>query len=231
MSRLGRLKETRTERWLREGRGRGECWGHGAGERGGSGPWSEPSSLPAVSGRPRGTAGPPCGWPGARADCPPGPQGIPRAPSPDEECFFDLLSKFQSSRMDDQRCPLEDGQPAAAEATATPALEGRVGESAPTPLQAPRVGRASCKVPPVTGSPGLQSSVTCHPPVPRDTPGRAGNRRGRLGSLHSPLPVGVPAGLTESSRGLGSAEALLGAPGRGPCLPGLTSGALQPSPR
>ena len=135
MSRLGRLKETRTERWLREGRGRGECWGHGAGERGGSGPWSEPSSLPAVSGRPRGTAGPPCGWPGARADCPPGPQGIPRAPSPDEECFFDLLSKFQSSRMDDQRCPLEDGQPAAAEATATPALEGRVGESAPTPLQ------------------------------------------------------------------------------------------------
>ena len=97
-----------------------------------------------MSGGPRGTAGPPCGWPGASADCPPGPQSIPRAPSSDEECFFDLLSKFQSSRMDDQRCPLEDGQPAAAEATATPTLEGRVGESAPTPLQAPRVEPLSC---------------------------------------------------------------------------------------
>ncbi|KAM9720375.1 G-protein-signaling modulator 1 isoform 2-T2 [Dama dama] len=30
--------------------------------------------------------------------------------------------------MDDQRCPLEDGQPAAAEATATPTLEGRVAQ-------------------------------------------------------------------------------------------------------
>ncbi|XP_058528362.1 G-protein-signaling modulator 1 isoform X3 [Ochotona princeps] len=48
---------------------------------------------------------------------------IPRAPSADEECFFDLLSKFQSSRMDDQRCPLEEGQ--AAEATAAPATEER----------------------------------------------------------------------------------------------------------
>uniref|UniRef100_A0A3B1JLH9 Uncharacterized protein n=1 Tax=Astyanax mexicanus TaxID=7994 RepID=A0A3B1JLH9_ASTMX len=27
----------------------------------------------------------------------------------DEDCFFDLLSKFQSSRMDDQRCHLDDG--------------------------------------------------------------------------------------------------------------------------
>ncbi|XP_045323861.1 G-protein-signaling modulator 1 isoform X2 [Leopardus geoffroyi] len=51
---------------------------------------------------------------------------IPRAPSSDEECFFDLLSKFQSSRMDDQRCPLEEGQPGAAEATAAPSLEERV---------------------------------------------------------------------------------------------------------
>ncbi|KFV98178.1 G-protein-signaling modulator 1, partial [Fulmarus glacialis] len=32
-------------------------------------------------------------------------QKISRTPS-DEECFFDLLSKFQSNRMDDQRCPL-----------------------------------------------------------------------------------------------------------------------------
>ncbi|XP_055988914.1 G-protein-signaling modulator 1 isoform X1 [Sorex fumeus] len=53
---------------------------------------------------------------------------IPRAPSSDEECFFDLLSKFQSSRMDDQRCPLEDGQPGAAEATAAPVLEERMAQ-------------------------------------------------------------------------------------------------------
>lgn len=192
MSCLGRLRETQTERRLREGRGGGErCWGHGAGKRGGSGPWSESSSPPAVSGGPRGTAGPPCGWPGANTDCPPGPQSIPRAPSSDEECFFDLLSKFQSSRMDDQRCPLEDGQPAAAEATATPTLEGRVGESAPTLLQAPRAGQASCKAPHVTGSPRLQSFETCHPPVPWNSPGRVGSGRGRLGSAFSP-PWGGP---------------------------------------
>lgn len=53
-------------------------------------------------------------------------QCIPRAPSADEECFFDLLSKFQSSRMDDQRCPLEEGQ--TAEATAAPATEERGGK-------------------------------------------------------------------------------------------------------
>uniref|UniRef100_A0A8C9DNA6 G-protein-signaling modulator 1 n=1 Tax=Prolemur simus TaxID=1328070 RepID=A0A8C9DNA6_PROSS len=41
---------------------------------------------------------------------------IPRAPSAGEECFFDLLSRFQSSRMDDQRCPLDEGQAGAAEA-------------------------------------------------------------------------------------------------------------------
>ena len=51
MSCLGRLKETGTERWLRQGRGRGElCWGCGAGARGGSGPWFEPSSLLACPG-------------------------------------------------------------------------------------------------------------------------------------------------------------------------------------
>ncbi|XP_034047490.1 G-protein-signaling modulator 1b isoform X2 [Thalassophryne amazonica] len=38
---------------------------------------------------------------------PPVPLG--RDPS-DEDCFFDLLSKFQSSRMDDQRCHLDDPQ-------------------------------------------------------------------------------------------------------------------------
>ncbi|XP_074871265.1 G-protein-signaling modulator 1 isoform X2 [Carettochelys insculpta] len=58
-------------------------------------------------------------------------QKINRAAS-DEECFFDLLSKFQSSRMDDQRCPLEECQTeAAAEAAATsmPALEERISQT------------------------------------------------------------------------------------------------------
>ncbi|XP_078498024.1 G-protein-signaling modulator 1-like isoform X1 [Lissotriton helveticus] len=45
---------------------------------------------------------------------------IKRAPS-DEECFFDLLSKFQSNRMDDQRCTLEESP-------------GGTGETAPTPV-------------------------------------------------------------------------------------------------
>lgn len=93
--------------------------------------------------------------------------------------------------MDDQRCPLEDGQPAAAEATATPTLEGRVGESAPTPLQAPRAGQASCKVPPVTGSPGLQSSETCRTPVPQDM--LVVQRAGMGGrGLRGPRPLGGP---------------------------------------
>uniref|UniRef100_A0A8C8U9V6 G-protein signalling modulator 1 (AGS3-like, C. elegans) n=1 Tax=Peromyscus maniculatus bairdii TaxID=230844 RepID=A0A8C8U9V6_PERMB len=59
-------------------------------------------------------------------------RGIPRAPSSDEECFFDLLSKFQSSRMDDQRCPLEEGQAGAAEATAAPTLEERAAQPSVT---------------------------------------------------------------------------------------------------
>uniref|UniRef100_A0A5F4WCP7 G-protein-signaling modulator 1 n=1 Tax=Callithrix jacchus TaxID=9483 RepID=A0A5F4WCP7_CALJA len=57
---------------------------------------------------------------------------IPRVPSSDEECFFDLLTKFQSSRMDDQRCPLEDGQAGAAEATAAPTLEDRIAQTSMT---------------------------------------------------------------------------------------------------
>ncbi|KFP03541.1 G-protein-signaling modulator 1, partial [Calypte anna] len=49
----------------------------------------------------------------------------------DEECFFDLLSKFQSNRMDDQRCPLEECPAEAAEAAATPlpTLEERMSHS------------------------------------------------------------------------------------------------------
>uniref|UniRef100_A0A3B5L6F8 G protein signaling modulator 1b n=1 Tax=Xiphophorus couchianus TaxID=32473 RepID=A0A3B5L6F8_9TELE len=37
------------------------------------------------------------------------PPKLGRDPS-DEDCFFDLLSKFQSSRMDDQRCHLDETQ-------------------------------------------------------------------------------------------------------------------------
>ncbi|KAM5185348.1 G-protein-signaling modulator 1 isoform 3-T3 [Callospermophilus lateralis] len=65
-------------------------------------------------------------------------QSIPRASSSEEECFFDLLSKFQSSRMEDQRCPLEEGQAGAAEATAAPTLEERVGESQPSMTASPQ---------------------------------------------------------------------------------------------
>ncbi|KAM5146151.1 G-protein-signaling modulator 1 [Mantella aurantiaca] len=55
---------------------------------------------------------------------------INRAPS-DEECFFDLLSKFQSNRMDDQRCTLEENQSAGTETPATPVppLEDRISAS------------------------------------------------------------------------------------------------------
>uniref|UniRef100_A0AAY4AQM7 Uncharacterized protein n=1 Tax=Denticeps clupeoides TaxID=299321 RepID=A0AAY4AQM7_9TELE len=41
--------------------------------------------------------------------CVPVFQKLGRDPS-DEDCFFDLLSKFQSSRMDDQRCHLDESQ-------------------------------------------------------------------------------------------------------------------------
>ncbi|XP_067868291.1 G-protein-signaling modulator 1b isoform X3 [Heterodontus francisci] len=37
------------------------------------------------------------------------PMKVNRDPS-DEECFFDLLSRFQSNRMDDQRCTFEERQ-------------------------------------------------------------------------------------------------------------------------
>lgn len=65
-------------------------------------------------------------------------QKINRTPS-DEECFFDLLSKFQSSRMDDQRCPLEECPAEAAEAAATrvPALGERICEHRCVPSPVP----------------------------------------------------------------------------------------------
>uniref|UniRef100_A0A8C6X8P4 G protein signaling modulator 1 n=1 Tax=Naja naja TaxID=35670 RepID=A0A8C6X8P4_NAJNA len=57
-----------------------------------------------------------------------------RAPS-SEDCFFDLLSKFQSNRMEDQRCPLEDSQRESDEAAATPvpALEEAQTQSMASP--------------------------------------------------------------------------------------------------
>ncbi|XP_072286871.1 G-protein-signaling modulator 1 isoform X3 [Pyxicephalus adspersus] len=60
----------------------------------------------------------------------PSEKKINRAPS-DEECFFDLLSKFQSNRMDDQRCTLEDNQSAGTDTTASPvpALDDRISAS------------------------------------------------------------------------------------------------------
>ncbi|XP_007441767.1 G-protein-signaling modulator 1-like, partial [Python bivittatus] len=59
---------------------------------------------------------------------------IRQAPSK-EDCFFDLLSKFQSNRMDDQRCPLEDSQRESDEAAATPvpALEEAQTQSMASP--------------------------------------------------------------------------------------------------
>lgn len=68
-------------------------------------------------------------WGCSDSDSPLPSQKINRTPS-DEECFFDLLSKFQSNRMDDQRCPLEECPAEAAEAAATrvPALGERICE-------------------------------------------------------------------------------------------------------
>ncbi|XP_068608601.1 G-protein-signaling modulator 1b [Brachionichthys hirsutus] len=51
-------------------------------------------------------------------------EALPQAPKLsrdpcDEDCFFDLLSKFQSSRMDDQRCHLDEQQNGDRDGTAT----------------------------------------------------------------------------------------------------------------
>ncbi|KAG8447508.1 hypothetical protein GDO86_014855 [Hymenochirus boettgeri] len=65
---------------------------------------------------------------GVRVQMP--PMKINRAPS-DEECFFDLLSKFQSNRMDDQRCTLEESQSGMSDASPSPmaSLEDRLSAS------------------------------------------------------------------------------------------------------
>lgn len=59
-------------------------------------------------------------------------QKLGRDPS-DEDCFFDLLSKFQSSRMDDQRCHLSEdanGQDAHSDDAADSAISDMIGQSA-----------------------------------------------------------------------------------------------------
>ncbi|XP_061459644.1 G-protein-signaling modulator 1 isoform X2 [Rhineura floridana] len=61
--------------------------------------------------------------------------------APSEECFFDLLSKFQSNRMDDQRCPLEEGQKGAEEDART---------SEPVPTLGERVSQSSSMASPQT---------------------------------------------------------------------------------
>uniref|UniRef100_H2SXN8 G protein signaling modulator 1b n=1 Tax=Takifugu rubripes TaxID=31033 RepID=H2SXN8_TAKRU len=52
-------------------------------------------------------------------------QKLGRDPS-DEDCFFDLLSKFQSSRMDDQRCHLDEPQNGEGAANSTPSLNDMI---------------------------------------------------------------------------------------------------------
>lgn len=57
-------------------------------------------------------------------------QKLGRDPS-DEDCFFDLLSKFQSSRMDDQRCHLDEpqnGDGGEGAADSMPSLNEMIGE-------------------------------------------------------------------------------------------------------
>lgn len=54
-------------------------------------------------------------------------QKLGRDPS-DEDCFFDLLSKFQSSRMDDQRCHLDEPQNGEGAANSTPSLNDMIGQ-------------------------------------------------------------------------------------------------------
>uniref|UniRef100_A0A3B5BGD6 G-protein-signaling modulator 1-like n=1 Tax=Stegastes partitus TaxID=144197 RepID=A0A3B5BGD6_9TELE len=61
-------------------------------------------------------------------------QKLGRDPS-DEDCFFDLLSKFQSSRMDDQRCHLDEpqnGDNGEGAANSMPSLNEMIGRFSPS---------------------------------------------------------------------------------------------------
>uniref|UniRef100_UPI00398F1F50 G-protein-signaling modulator 1-like isoform X3 n=1 Tax=Pristiophorus japonicus TaxID=55135 RepID=UPI00398F1F50 len=59
------------------------------------------------------------------------PMKVNRDPS-DEECFFDLLSRFQSNRMDDQRCTFEERQNGTVGSALIPAspLQDRISQTA-----------------------------------------------------------------------------------------------------
>ncbi|XP_078082385.1 G-protein-signaling modulator 1b isoform X2 [Mustelus asterias] len=58
------------------------------------------------------------------------PMKVNRDPS-DEECFFDLLSRFQSNRMDDQRCTFEERQNGTTGSSSTPVspLQDRISQA------------------------------------------------------------------------------------------------------
>ncbi|XP_062929675.1 G-protein-signaling modulator 1-like isoform X1 [Mobula hypostoma] len=60
------------------------------------------------------------------------PMRVNRDPS-DEECFFDLLSRFQSNRMDDQRCTFEEQQNGMTGSASTPVspLQDRISQASP----------------------------------------------------------------------------------------------------
>lgn len=58
------------------------------------------------------------------------PMRVNRDPS-DEDCFFDLLSRFQSNRMDDQRCTFEEQQNGLTGSASTPVspLQDRISQA------------------------------------------------------------------------------------------------------
>ncbi|XP_072344846.1 G-protein-signaling modulator 1-like isoform X2 [Scyliorhinus torazame] len=58
------------------------------------------------------------------------PMKVNRDPS-DEDCFFDLLSRFQSNRMDDQRCTFEERQNGTTGSASTPLspLQDRISQA------------------------------------------------------------------------------------------------------
>uniref|UniRef100_A0A8P0SNC8 G-protein-signaling modulator 1 n=1 Tax=Canis lupus familiaris TaxID=9615 RepID=A0A8P0SNC8_CANLF len=108
-------------------------------------------------------------------------RSIPRAPSSDEECFFDLLSKFQSSRMDDQRCPLEEGQPGAAEATAAPTPEERVEPHPEKRVIIPVLRNKQCQAQPsLTASPQTEELLDL---IASSQSRRLDDQRASVGSL------------------------------------------------
>lgn len=145
--------------------------------------------------------------------------------------------------MDDQRCPLEEGQPGAAEATAAAALEERIGERprrAPLGLEgsgapgalAPKGGGHQLQSAPrhrelpAPASPGAASWGTCHLARPPERGVRLVSLGvGVGGQALLPSPPGGRAG----GGGPGQLGALDGWGGRGGALPGLTAAPHSPA--